>query len=108
MNITIKEKDPFTVLYVEGRLDVETTPQLLQVMEDHIDKGKTVFAVDLSGLNYISSAGLAGMLSMHKKLHGMNGAVVYCGLEGTCKRVVEMGGFSSVLELSPTLHDLTG
>ena len=50
---------------IEGRLDTTTAPQLEAELKDSLD-GITELTMDLSTLEYISSAGLRVLLSAQK------------------------------------------
>jgi anti-sigma B factor antagonist len=57
MTITAAEKDNTCTLYIEGRIDTLTAPQLEQAFAEHAENcDKMVF--DFSKVDYISSAGL--------------------------------------------------
>ena len=84
-------------LFLTGRLDTSTAPQLeaeIQQSIDHI----TSLVLDFSNLDYISSAGLRVLLSAQKKLQSKGGMVI----RGVCENVMEIfeiTGFSDFLTI---------
>jgi len=71
-----KQKDCLLIT-VEGRMDAVTTPEFEQTLGGWIDEGEIRFIVDLAGLDYISSAGLRGILTSVKRLKAMGGGELF-------------------------------
>lgn len=106
MNIisTGKEKDCL-IVSVEGRMDAVTTPEFEQTLGGWIDKGETRFVVDFAGLDYISSAGLRGILTSVKRLKAEGGQMVLTSLHGTVQEVFEISGFSTIIPIFESVDD---
>jgi anti-anti-sigma factor len=106
MNIinTGKEKGCL-IVRVEGRLDAVSTPEFEQTLGDWIDEGDIRFIVDFAGLDYISSAGLRGILTSVKKLKAAEGHIVLSSLHGTVKEVFEISGFSTIIPIFESVKD---
>jgi anti-anti-sigma factor len=58
------------VLGIIGRLDAVTSESLEQEVRRQLDAGQTRIAFDLSGLDYISSAGLRVFMMAARALRG--------------------------------------
>ena len=95
--MTIKknnEGEVATVL-VEGRLDTMTAPELQGALSEYPgDVRRLVF--DFSELEYISSAGLRVLLSMHKQMSSVGGEIQVTRANTAVKDVFEMTGFSDI------------
>ncbi|MCJ7683699.1 MAG: STAS domain-containing protein [Desulfobacteraceae bacterium] len=106
MNIinTGKEKDCL-IVSVEGRMDAVSTPEFEQILGGWIDGGDIRFIVDLAGLDYISSAGLRGILTSVKRLKAEGGQIVLTSLHGTVKEVFEISGFSTIIPIFESVED---
>jgi len=87
------------VVSVNGRMDAASAPDFEKNMQEMIDSGKRAFAVDLSELEYISSAGLRAILSIAKRLKALNGNLCIASLRGPVKEVFEISGFSSIIPI---------
>ena len=61
------------VVTISGRLDAVTAPEYEKNIRELIDSGNTMFVVDFEKLDYISSAGLRGLLLMAKLLNAKGG-----------------------------------
>jgi anti-anti-sigma factor len=92
------------VVLVKGRMDASSAPEFEKNMEKWIDDGERAFAVDLSGLDYISSAGLRAILSIAKKLKTLNGSLQIASLKGSVKEVFEISGFSSIIPICDSIE----
>ncbi|MDE7259353.1 MAG: STAS domain-containing protein, partial [Lachnospiraceae bacterium] len=73
-----KEKDKL-VLYVKGRLDTTTAPQLEEIIAGKTT-GLAELILDFTELEYISSAGLRVLLATHKVMLKQNGSLIIRGV----------------------------
>ncbi len=97
--MTINKKQDGTALTVaiEGRLDTSTAPQLEAELKASYD-GATELTMDLSALDYISSAGLRVLLSAQKTM-AKKGGMKVTGANETVMEVFEVTGFSDILNI---------
>ena len=82
---------------IEGRLDTTTAPQLEAELKDSLD-GITELTMELSTLEYISSAGLRVLLSA-QKIMNKQGEMKVAGANETVLEVFEVTGFSDILNI---------
>ena len=82
---------------IEGRLDTTTAPQLEAELKSSLD-GITELTMDLSTLEYISSAGLRVLLSA-QKIMNKQGKMKVTGANKTVMEVFEVTGFSDILNI---------
>lgn len=82
---------------IEGRLDTTTAPQLETELKDSLD-GITELTMDLSTLEYISSAGLRVLLSA-QKIMNKQGEMKVAGANETVLEAFEVTGFSDILNI---------
>ncbi len=83
------------VLGLNGRLDTDTAADLELAAQDLIDAGARDFVVDLSGVGYVSSAGLRVLLMIGKSIDG-KGSLRLCGLNATVRQVFDVAGFTQL------------
>ena len=105
MNIEVTTVQDLTVVKVSGRLDATTAPEFEKRMAEKIAGGSRKVALDLSVLEYISSAGLRGILGTTKRLKAENGKLVLCGPTGVVQEVITLSGFGSFLPICKTVED---
>jgi anti-anti-sigma factor len=101
---SIKESSA-TVVSVTGRMDAITAPQFEKTLHEMIDSGETRFVVEVAGLDYISSAGLRGILAIAKRLKGKEGLLCFANVEGTVKDVFDISGFGSIFRIHDSVAD---
>ena len=68
MDVTIRELKQVDVVTVSGRVDSNTAPKLDQSLKGLIENGRYKIVLDLSGVEYMSSAGLRAMLSCMREV----------------------------------------
>ena len=94
--IKTKNEDQLTVA-VEGRLDTLTAPELETELKAELD-GITDLTLDLSGLEYISSAGLRVLLVAQKTMNA-KGSMKVTGVNETVNEIFEVTGFTDILTI---------
>lgn len=97
MQITKTTEGTNLIVALEGRLDTMTAPELEAQVKDDLNTVESA-VLDLASLEYVSSAGLRVILSMHKALAGKGGLVVKNPNE-TVTEVFEVTGFSDILTI---------
>ena len=93
---TIPNRDYFE-FQLSGRLDAESAPGLQQAIDDAIRQGIHSFILDLSDVNYVSSAGLAVLVKSHKQLQKIGGFFGAGGIHGPALEVIQLTGLGKVL-----------
>ncbi|MFM8288064.1 MAG: STAS domain-containing protein [Planctomycetaceae bacterium] len=57
--------------------------------------------VDLAEVNAITSAGLGKMIALHRKVHRLQGGVVFCHVQPAVAEVLETSRLSTYLVIAP-------
>ena len=99
MIVTKDEKYNALILRLEGRLDATTSVQLENVLNDAIESKHTKILVDFSGVEYLSSAGMRVLLSMTKRLKGMNGYFKLFAIHDDVMEIIHLAGFEVILQI---------
>ena len=97
MNIRTKKEDKALTVILEGRLDTSTAPELEECLNSSLD-GIENLSLDLSALDYISSAGLRVLLSAQKRMT-KQGQMQITGANETVMEIFEITGFSDILTI---------
>ena len=97
MTITKKQNGADLEIALEGRLDTMTAPELEAEFGKVLGEAEHV-VLDLSKLDYISSAGLRVLLSAHKALRGKGGLVIK-NVNEIVSEVFEVTGFADILTI---------
>ena len=97
LNISRKKEEQALTVFLDGRLDTTTTPQLESALRDDLG-GVTDLVLDLSKLEYISSAGLRVLLSTQKVMN-RQGSMKLTGVNETVMEIFEITGFCDILTI---------
>ena len=102
MEITTRETGDVMVVDLSGRLDTQTSGSAADELNRVTELGKTKILLNLSNLEFISSAGLRVLLRTAKLVQGANGKLMVCHANGVVKEVMELSGFESFLQMHET------
>ena len=83
------------ILTIEGRLDTMTAPELEKTMDDILD-GVSELVLDMTQLEYVSSAGLRVLLKAQKQMD-RQGKMALTGVNESIMEVFEITGFADIL-----------
>ena len=95
MTMEIKKNAEATVIEIVGRLDTMTAPALEKAINQDIGDAQNL-VLDLTGVQYISSAGLRVLLGAQKKMQKI-GAMKVVNVCEAVMEVFEMTGFADIL-----------
>ncbi|WP_210215568.1 STAS domain-containing protein [Mongoliimonas terrestris] len=107
MQIVERHHNAVLVIRPTGRLDSSNAPLLDQHLSATIDRGDTIFVIDLSTLDYISSIGLSVLLSAAKKVKRAEGRVALAALNERVRTVMEISGFIRIFDIYPSVEAAT-
>lgn len=108
MQMDQEQRGESTLITLGGRLDVTSAPQFQDACVGLADSGVTDVVVDMSALEYISSAGLRSVLFSAKKLRGKGGDLRFCGLTGMVEDVFRVSGFQAMFTIASSSDELLG
>ncbi len=97
---TEKLDNGWTAIMVSGRVDAHTSPELDAYCRARLDEGVTALALDISGVQYMSSAGLRVLLSVLKEMGNRNGKLVLVKPQENVKEILEISGFSKIFTIT--------
>ena len=97
MKIEKKQDGTEMVVALEGRLDTMTAPELDQELQGNLG-GITKLTFDLTGLEYVSSAGLRVLLSAQKVMN-KQGKMIVKNVNEQIMEVFEVTGFTDILTI---------
>lgn len=94
-----------SILKVKGYLDTTTAGELEGALASLLNKGKYKIVVDLSNVNYISSAGWGIFIGEIKKIRENAGDLKLAGMIADVFEVFQLLEFHSILESYPTTEE---
>ncbi|RLD00602.1 MAG: anti-anti-sigma factor [Chloroflexi bacterium] len=96
-----KEKSVVVVI-VEGDLDASNAPDLRAKFEELIGQGENQYVIDLSGVPFMDSSGIAALVNLFKRVRIGAGDVKLCGLQEEVKKVFELTRLNRVFDIFDT------
>lgn len=98
--LEIKQSEEFSPLTFEliGRLDTTTAPELEKQIRNIPDTVKELI-FNMINLEYISSAGLRILLTVHKLMAGRSGTFLIMNPNESVREVLDITGFTGLLNI---------
>lgn len=94
-----------SVVAISGRLDALTAPDRERELKQLLEGGATRLVLDLTALEYISSAGLRVLLTVLKAVQANHGQMVLAGASANVASVFKMSGLDTVLPRKTTVEE---
>ena len=97
MTINVERDFELVTLEITGRLDTTTAPNLESVINELSEDTKELI-FDMSGVEYISSAGIRVLLGAYKKMNSNQGKIRIEKVNDMVYEVFEMTGLLEMLD----------
>jgi anti-sigma B factor antagonist len=104
LELSQRDEGGWAIVTLKGRLDSVTVARFTEQCAAWIDASGGKVVLDLSGLDYISSAGLSSILGAAKKVQEREGRLLIAGLKGLVKEVFAISGFETLLATFPDVE----
>lgn len=104
MDIEFETIDGVTIATLFGELDSRTAP----VVQDQLlalPGSQARVLLEMSGVNYISSAGLRALLMLYRRMANSDGQVALVGLTESIRDVMTVTGFLDFFAAYDTLEE---
>lgn len=99
MEIAHEQRGDVVVVRLAGRLDSGAAPSAEAGFAAILGGAAPRLAIDMTGLDYISSAGLRVLLVLAKKVQQSQGKVALFGLVPTVREVFSISGFDTIFSI---------
>ena len=96
------------VLAPAGRIDHASAESLKDALASYLGRcaaGQDQLVLDLSGVEYISSAGLRVLMLARKQAKAQGGTLVVAGLQPIVREIFEISRFTVVFDIFPSARD---
>ena len=106
MNIQLQEFPNYTVVSLEGRLDIMSGESLQKKLDELVDEQKVYqMIIDCEKLSFISSAGLRLFMITLKKLNKLNGKLAFCSFNLNNRKIFDITGYDKFFAIYDNLND---
>jgi anti-anti-sigma factor len=99
MKIEHSTRDGVAIIAPAGRIDTTTSGTVEEVIRRAVDEGTRELVVDLTDIEYISSAGLRVFLVLAKRMRDLGGRLVLCGMAEPVRQVFRLAGFLPLFQV---------
>jgi anti-anti-sigma factor len=101
MEIAREQDGGVAVVRLTGRFDSSAAAAAQEGFDAALGGEAPHLAVDMSSLDYISSAGLRVLLVLAKKVQQAKGKVALYGLNPNVREVFSVSGFDTIFSIQP-------
>ncbi len=108
MEIKVSELKRVTLFEISGRVDSTNAAELGEALNTAIDAGRNQLVLDLSGVEYMSSAGLREMVAALKRVKRGIGDVRLANPSERVKEVLELAGLDTIFSVYDTQVEAVG
>lgn len=111
MNVSARRFANAVVLQVKGRLDQDTCEafrgQLMTFVDTAARDGGAI-VLDLSSLEYVSSAGLRCFMLASRQAKAQHGRIFVAALQPMVSEIFQISHFNLVFQVFPTVREAVG
>lgn len=93
MKVVEEKRGKVTVLFLEGRLDSNTSGEVESKIMDCFAAGEKNIVLDFSSLEYISSAGIRVLVHCHKEFEKQQGHIYLASVPKPVENILYITGF---------------
>lgn len=102
MEITRESFGDQVILHLRGRLDATWCPPVEAALAAAVRAGDHRLMVDMSGVTYVSSAGLRVLLACHRQLRTIQGQMGVIRPSEAVRSILELSGLQQLIATEPT------
>ena len=102
LEVNANEVNNVVIVKLLGNLDTNTAPDAETEINKWLEDGAQKMIINLEQTNYVSSAGLRIFLATAKKITASGGAVKLCNANDVVQEILDISGFSTILDVKAT------
>ena len=109
INLLVEANDrgPWTVLGLEGEIDLYTAPKLKEQISELIGSERSRIVVDLSRVEFLDSTGLGVLIGGLKRARERGGELALAGPTEPVRKVLSITGLDKVFSLHDSVDAAT-
>lgn len=89
------------VIALEGEIDLHRSDEVRAQLEPHLTAKAPKVIVDLSGVSYMDSSGLAVFIEAMQRVQGYGGKFAMCGLRESVRHIFAVACLDQVFRIFP-------
>jgi anti-anti-sigma factor len=99
MDIRLRKSGQMSIVSIAGSIDASTADHITSFVDERISSGEKHLVIDLSEVEFMSSAGLRIILGALKEIRKQEGNLYLAGPQAGVERVLKMSGFSKIVKI---------
>ena len=103
MDIKIRTVEQIVVVELDGKIDSKTAPQVQAQISPLVQRGSRI-VLDMTGVTYMSSAGLRLLVAAHRQVADSNGKLALAGLAERVRDTMSITGFLPFFTIYDTVQ----
>ena len=105
MNLTSTTIQGWQSIHADGQIDSKTVTTLRDYIDTQLQEGMPV-ALDLSGVTFMSSAGLRTLLTLHRRTQEMKVSLALVGISEEIGDTMKITGFYDYFQIYSQISEL--
>jgi anti-anti-sigma factor len=105
MEIVARRVGQVLVVSVEGSIDALTAVDFADFLTAQLDQGQKQFVLDLDKVDFMSSAGLRGILHLLRESRQRGGDVCLAAVQPGVRKTLEIAGLWRIVENCPSVDE---
>ena len=99
LDVSVQQMKRVDLITVNGRVDSSTAPDLEQVLEERTAEGRYNLVLEMSDVEYLSSAGLRALVSTLRACKKRGGDVRIANPSERVSEVMSLAGLDALFEM---------
>jgi anti-sigma B factor antagonist len=87
------------VVVAIGEIDIHTAPKLWESLSVLIERGRREVVLDMAGVEFMDSQGIAVIVRAHKEVQPEGGTVIIRSPRAQVRTVLEISGLAELIQL---------
>lgn len=101
MKIAVQRAELWTVLALDGDLDLDTGPGVYLQFQRELLEGRTHFVIDMDGVRFVDSSGLGVLVRCYRDARSRGGEVALQKVQEPIERILEFTRLDSIFRILP-------
>lgn len=94
-----------TVMEVTGELDLSTSPQLADRLQQMLQDGARQVVIDMAGVSFMDSTALGALVVAHRDLNERGGLLSLAGVRRPIRNVLAITSVDRIIDVFDTVQD---
>ncbi len=99
MAVRTETKNDLTVCYIDGEVDINSSPDIKKAFDKLISKKPPKIVINLSKVTYVDSSGLATLVEILKNMRSYGGRMRLVNLSSKIKSLFEITKLEKLFEI---------